>query len=111
MLAPLQSPARNVTPSFFARRSPLVSDRQSEAVVGALQGLGLLAPNGTLLANPDKEDVSGVGGGGWVLVLWAEYLVGPALNGRLGSERAGQRLAPAGWAGASPRPCLRRPPA
>jgi hypothetical protein len=47
--SPLQSFARNVTPSYFSDRIPTMSLQQSEAVVGELRTLGALGPDGLLL--------------------------------------------------------------
>lgn len=56
---------RNIDRSFFAKRSPLISYQQSHAIVAGLQGIGLLAENGTLLADPAEEEASGRGWRGW----------------------------------------------
>jgi hypothetical protein len=48
----IQVPSRPVDPLWFSNRSPVVSARQSAAIVAAMKSLGFLYANGTLKDDP-----------------------------------------------------------
>ena len=55
----LQSPIRQVTPTFFSDRSPAISQWQSRRIVAGLKRIGLVDRAGWVTADNQREDVSG----------------------------------------------------
>jgi hypothetical protein len=51
----LQSPVRQLVPSYFSDRSPVISPRQSAAIVAGLQEIGMVDAKGWLLADPEEN--------------------------------------------------------
>ena len=63
----LQVPSRPVHKQWFAQRSPVITPRQSAAIVEAMQELGFLDSKGYLKDDPRVgQAVSGLGAGCWV---------------------------------------------
>jgi hypothetical protein len=54
----LQSPVRQVVPSYFSDRSPVISPRQSAAIVAGLQEIGMVDAEGWLLADPEQNKLA-----------------------------------------------------
>lgn len=55
--APAQAPTRQVPPTFFSDRSPVIDPASSALIVGGLQQIGLLGADGWLVADPKLFDV------------------------------------------------------
>lgn len=51
----LQSPIRQVPPTFLSDRIPVISPDQSAALVGGMQQIGMLDAEGWLLGDPDTN--------------------------------------------------------
>lgn len=49
---------RQIGPLYFSRRTPVITPEQSEAIVGALRGIGLVGEDGMLTADPSDSEVS-----------------------------------------------------
>jgi len=54
----LQSPIRQITPTYFSDRAPTITQDQSRSIVAALQDIGLVDRSGWLTTNPKIQDVS-----------------------------------------------------
>lgn len=52
-----QAPTRQVNATFFSDRSPVIDAASSALIVGGLQQIGLLGPDGWLVADPKLFDV------------------------------------------------------
>lgn len=51
----VQSPIRQVGPTFLSDRTPVISPEQSAALVGAMRGIGMVDADGWLLGDPDTN--------------------------------------------------------